>query len=91
MGQHGADIVPFTDFLAEHTRDGLAGDPLPRVPGKGSWPSSTSSTPVTRHGDSPVTHPQFFGSIDIERYTVLEENRILCRSEIRQTLSTFGK
>ena len=30
----GADIVPFTDFLGELTRQGIAGDPPPRVPNK---------------------------------------------------------
>jgi hypothetical protein len=30
----GGDIIPFTDFLAELARHGLAGDPPPRVPNK---------------------------------------------------------
>jgi Fic family protein len=30
----GTDIAPFTDFLAELTRHGIAGDPPPRVPDK---------------------------------------------------------
>ena len=28
----GEDIVPFTDFLADLVRKGLAGEPLPAVP-----------------------------------------------------------